>query len=511
MADNWYFSAEQIKEKIDAVNQTNLVGANKVRVKDILSQRLEWLKQLQTKIYAKEQKFYGSINSIRYLAAEPKRALEELQKKVEQWNASGVRHMISNDSLGTILQILTSSEYRRMSTAEFEEIASDFIFNSSEIQTYSEDILNQLLTEAINKVLEQNHLQKLPSKKQSGEQRIYFEVKQDEKGNYFLKVEGDLSPNLKSALKRSFKLLLEDRKKDTSAFSDSARNARMLEQIITAPIHDSAVKNAVSAELKVGRVELYNLAKEFGVIKGFLGEVYWTAFFRYLGLDALPTGDVKDNDTNQSISVDLLVKGFGFQVKNFNLRNGTTALGSRGNYKRAGVFIRDRANIDEPLSDLLMELYGLWSYGNVASDNEAYNATRQELYNVLTSGSEKIFQHYVDKIIRLDAEQSHKFFEDSDSFFPDQKLMFNSFFLVGEKIIPSSAILQEIIESLENSAQTPSIKFSITGLQAGENAPKYPEAVEWDSYKMANFTGLGYNIDLDLTTILDRAYTKALS
>jgi hypothetical protein len=56
-----------------------------------------------------------------------------------------------------------------MSSAEFEEIASDFIFNSSEIQTYSEDTLNQLLTEAINKVLEQNHLQKLPSKKQSGE------------------------------------------------------------------------------------------------------------------------------------------------------------------------------------------------------------------------------------------------------------------------------------------------------------------------------------------------------
>ena len=67
-------------------------------------------------------------------------------------------------------------------------------------------------------------------------------MKQDEKGNYFLQVEGDLSPNLKSALKRSFKLLLEDRKKDTSAFSDSARNAQMLEQIITAPIHDSAVK-----------------------------------------------------------------------------------------------------------------------------------------------------------------------------------------------------------------------------------------------------------------------------
>jgi hypothetical protein len=72
----------------------------------------------------------------------------------------------------------------------------------------------------------------------------------------------------------------------------------MLEQIITAPIHDNAVKEAVSAELKVGRVELYNLAKEFGVIKGFLGEVYWTAFFRYLGLDALPTGDVKDETTN---------------------------------------------------------------------------------------------------------------------------------------------------------------------------------------------------------------------
>lgn len=507
----WYRNSDQIKEKINAVNQNSLFGENKVKVKDILNQRLVWLRWLQKEIYAKEQKFYNSISSISHLAKYPKQALEKLQKDIKEWNESGVRHMISNNSLNTILQILTSSEYRRMSSAEFEEIASDFIFNSSEIQTYSEDILNQLLTEAINKVLEQNHLQKLPSKKQSGEQRIYFRVEQDEKGNYFLKIDGDLSPQLKAALKRSFKLLLEDRQKDTSAFSDSARNAQMLEQIITAPIHDNAVKEAVSAELKADRVKLYNLSKEFGVIKGFLGEVYWTAFFRYLGLDALPTGDVKDENTNQSISVDLLVKGFGFQVKNFNLKNNTTALGSRGNYKRAGVFIRDRANIDEPLSELLMDLYGLWSYGNTTIDNEEYNATRQELYEVLTSGSEQIFQHYIDKIIRLDAEQSHKFFKDSESFFPDQKLMFNSFFLVGEKIIPSSAILQEIIESLENTTQTPSIKFSITGLQAGENAPKYPETVEWDSYKLANYTGIGYSIDLDITTILDRAYTKALS
>jgi hypothetical protein len=44
MAYNWYSDTKQIKEKINAVNQTNLLGENKVKVKDILSQRIEWLK-----------------------------------------------------------------------------------------------------------------------------------------------------------------------------------------------------------------------------------------------------------------------------------------------------------------------------------------------------------------------------------------------------------------------------------------------------------------------------------
>jgi hypothetical protein len=41
-----------------------------------------------------------------------------------------------------------------------------------------------------------------------------------------------------------------------------------------------------------------------------------------LGAKAEPTGDIKDEGgTGQSIAIDLLINGYGFQVKNFNLKD----------------------------------------------------------------------------------------------------------------------------------------------------------------------------------------------
>jgi hypothetical protein len=81
-----------------------------------------------------------------------------------------------------------------------------------------------------------------------------------------------------------------------------------------------------------------------------LGEVYWSAFFSYLGAETLPTGDLKDKYTHQSIGVDLLVNGYGFQVKNFNIKaDGSISFGTRNGYKMAGTFIKDRAAIDGEL------------------------------------------------------------------------------------------------------------------------------------------------------------------
>jgi hypothetical protein len=136
-----------------------------------------------------------------------------------------------------------------------------------------------------------------------------------------------------------------------------------------------------------------------------LGEVYWSAFFRYLGADTTPTGDEKDITTGQSIAIDLLVGKYGFQVKNFNFKpDGKIQFGTRNKYKTAGTFIHDRARVDGELGELLLLLYGSYAYNIDVSDGE-FAPTRDDLEYLLTKDVSTILTYYIDTIIRVDAEQ----------------------------------------------------------------------------------------------------------
>ena len=68
-------------------------------------------------------------------------------------------------------------------------------------------------------------------------------------------------------------------------------------------------------EIKVG--------KNSSVIRGALGEIYWNAFFDFIGLSGtVPVGlSVKSID-NKEIPIDILYKEFGFQVKNYTMIEG---------------------------------------------------------------------------------------------------------------------------------------------------------------------------------------------
>ena len=43
-----------------------------------------------------------------------------------------------------------------------------------------------------------------------------------------------------------------------------------------------------------------------------------------------------------------------------------------------------------------------------------------------------------------------------------------------------------------------------------EGAPQYAEKINWVSYKMANYTGISYNIDFNVESILTKAYSNAI-
>ena len=314
----------------------------------------------------------------------------------------------------------------------------------------------------------------------------------------------------RSKIKKALETILQNRlDQSTDVFGEGVKNAQLIQRVILSKINNPLVADAIKNELTEKRISQYNFARDFNVIKGFLGEVYWSALFSFLGAKTTPVGDIKDKESGQSIAIDLLVGKYGFQVKNFNLKqDGTIQFGTRGKYKMAGTLIKDRAGIDGALAEVMQDLYGSYAYNNWESSPEAM-AIREELEVLLTKDASEIFKYYIDRIIRLDAEQEADMLRGTKAIQPDKKMVINTFFLIGDKIIPSSAILDEIIISLKNTEMQPHVNFTIDGLQVKSSSPKYNTEVEWKNPQMANYTGISYTIDLNIVDILDRAYKNA--
>lgn len=503
-----------VQQKLDELKSTNLIAPN-LSLSSVLQTRTAELRVLREVVLKSELDFYNSFDRLKGLP--PRQALDTLQMLVGVWNASGVRHMISDSSTNTVLAILSSPEYRRLGVSEIEDVFNDYL-NSPE-GAYMVDMnleaLKEFLKNKLNEALKDANNPALSVSQRTGKglpttPYVYFDITQDKNGKLVLKINSNLKGPQKSKIKKAFRLFLEKELANTQQLSEANKNTNMLQKIILQPITNAEVREAVKRELEVGRVGMYNLSREFSVIKGFLGEVYWSALFSFLGARTTPVGDEKDKTTGQSIGIDLVVGAYGFQMKNFNMKNnqGVVQFGSRGGLKQAGTFIQDRAKIDGQLGELLLDLYGAYAYNSDSSLGE-FTETRKELEEYLTKDASQIFTHYIDRIIRLDMQQEPKNISilGAQTTINNKKTLFNSFFLIGEKIIPSSAILDEIILALTAPAKTP-ISFQITDLTADASKITYPKKVDWQSKKMANYTKLAYSINFDTGAVLDEAYKK---
>lgn len=513
MAENLLYTQKGVEEAIHNFSSTGLIDTD-VYLKDVLAKRLDQIKALREVILKKEREFFDSLAVTRPYKDTPKEAIRILERKVEEWNSSGANKLISNSSLNTILEILKSGDYQRLSTQEFYEITNNFMEENAEtIKSELGEISNDALVRVLNEILEKEGQQKLPLKKRdtNGKSWIYFDI-QEKDGRFDIQVKAEgFSSTTKSKLKKALKLYMEQHGKSSNEFSEAKKNIELLQRIILSGITNAQIRDAIKEQLSEQKIGGFNLAKDFNVIKGFLGEVYWSAFFSYLGATTIPTGDEKDITSGQSIAVDLLVGEYGFQVKNFNLKpDGKIHFGTRNQYKMAGTFITERARVDEELNTLLLLLYGSYAYNIDVSDGE-FTDTREELQEILTTRASEIFTYYIDSIIRLDAQQENAMIKSTEDIIPNKKILFNTFFVIADKIIPSSAILSEIIATIDQSVNVPNISFEITGLKIDENSPKYDERVKsWNNKKMANYSRISYTIDFDINGILSRAYSNAI-
>lgn len=165
----------------------------------------------------------------------------------------------------------------------------------------------------------------LKGKKRNGINiRVTNNKTQKSNKDLLITVTGDMASKDRKDIHDKFRLLLENaEKKDTHVSHEIQTQLEVVTNAIINSIanlipnpQDPAVKNKIMDMAKELIITQQSIAisKNRNVIRGMLGELYWAAFFSYIGCPVIPTGTLLD-ESGKQIPVDSILGAFNFQVK----------------------------------------------------------------------------------------------------------------------------------------------------------------------------------------------------
>ena len=160
MERKWYMQLEGIQEKMDKFKAIGFTGRD-VSLGSVLSERVHSLEQLKEIVYKQERDFLASFAVTSFVKDDPRAALDTLQMYVGIWNTSGARKMVSKESVNTVLEILTSGEYQKITGNDLEDVASELIQQEPSFLQEGIEQVNEKLIDTLNEVLEKNGQKKL--------------------------------------------------------------------------------------------------------------------------------------------------------------------------------------------------------------------------------------------------------------------------------------------------------------------------------------------------------------
>ena len=226
---------------------------------------------------------------------------------------------------------------------------------------------------------------------------------------------------------------------DATLEEDSLRSR--LENMILDKIQHPELRRLTEEEFKQ-RGEWYDVTSSKASIKGFLGEIHANVAMRYLfnKADVFATGNIRDLK-GQEIPIDLVVENTGFQIKNYRIENGETLFRYGG---QAGNFIENRVRPEQDLQDLLVTFFGAYQYHG---KNEQFQQEASK--RLLNEGAiPSIFNSYLTNIMRISDTFGAK--SNEQNLFLQNQTYYNTFFLISDKLVPSSAIIYGICEEMRS-------------------------------------------------------------
>lgn len=498
--DGGYYSFNQVRQIVDNYETLNAAYSNKQSW--VIQGIIDNLSNLQQILESQERIFYDS------LGISGPSAIIELQARVNNWNASGASNLLNKKIALWIVETMQTEIDEKSLFAGLDKLLQDY------------SIANQLIDEEMNLSGILNEFFGKGRYKSIKNLGVDATLKVQNKNGQIsiLQTEGkSLSQGMKRKLATDLNEYSEATQVEiTTKDWDNIRN--IIYNKITENITDEEVKSCIKYEFYNRDDKDYNKWSNLFVVQGWLGEVYWNACLSFLfgkkGV-SLPTG-AKHNVLGKQLSVDIVVNSCGFQVKNWTIKD---------NRHRAektmllGNFLNTRADLlSSFVGEIIAQMFGAISYNK---PNEEYASTKESMRQSFSEyqtfyedevapkanqwdNLAYIFKTRLNKIIEIDNGGVLK------EPIGKEKEYFNTFWLINDKVIPSSVIIRNLIEEINTRINMDVVNFEITALEdkAQNGAKTWPEEVNTTNLIMANRWRLSYVTEFNLDTLLEKTIQK---
>lgn len=468
------------------------IRRRRTETKDQFKEITKRLTNLKGILEKEEEGFFQKMN-----IPSGQAGLRELQDRLDRLNQDiGFRSManVSDSLIGELLENISSGL----------DLTQEFILTINEEGIQDTEIEKRMIEDAkafLIETLNQSSEKKIINSKTRGLGSYIAEVKLEST----LPLQVKITPKDKFP-KRWVKKLEKEAKAKVQKNSTQVDFISAIKDWLDDNIKDPEIRSYVDYQFDYN-INKYSVNTSMSSLKGFLGEVRAAAFFDYLSGRkgaAEPTGALRSEILKDvEIPIDLVLENAGFQVKNIKV----TRAGKASLYHRdkmgMGNFIEQRLR-PESLSEIMIAFFGSYQFNQPVEDaTKAYQAVYKRFSK--QDRIKEIFDLYVDNILKI----SEEFSVENSEIFGAQQVYFNSFFIVENRIVPSSAIIKAIIKQLEKANEQTLLTSSyyINGAQTSDDVWSHKKTTPSASVmELANKIQINWNVKLDLEQIINSAY-----
>ena len=489
---------------------------------------IDELQQIKKKVSERERVFYSRFGVSDYQSLNQK--LKDIEQAYDPLLAGGSivnaikqKYSFANISKATTEEIASAVE---MALEDFmtedKENLLELAFQTQGYTGKGEEVVHQFIQD--NFRVNQGSGRVITSRKtSSGRQAVgmgkliigYNRKSKNKKGSFIIKTDGiTFSSDFRKRIEEALKIL-ENKNGGVgqNVFELTRDEFRQEVNMLALSFVSGDAKYYLQQAMK--KSTEFDLNRSIASVTGYLGEVRAAALLKHLQIDnektsfsVRGTGALRSLQTRQEIPIDLVCAGNGFQVKNYTLDDNTVVF---SNSLLAPTWLEGRMRLSGSIYEILISLFGVYQYNQPFTGKRASEARGLDQYKQMylsINGTEDSLFYQLKELFDARVPQMLKMYENfsvgGDHTFSVEQIYFNTFYWINSKLVPSSYILDQLINQLKNHSEG-IIKTSYTLHQPESNytyQKKPKEANNSSMLKAAKKARITYDISIDLKDII---------